>query len=130
MMKYFEEISDRQQWKIKYNLVEVIVLTIIAVTAGAEHWNEIAMYCKTKEAILRKKLDLIDVQNCTITSNAMSCQKKTVQKIRKKNCNYAICLKGNQGTLHEDVKLYFETALKEPQFYTLSQTKTLDNGHG
>ena len=73
---------------------------------------------------------MIDVQNCTITSNAMSCQKKTVQKIRKKNCNYAICLKGNQGTLHEDVKLYFETALKEPQFYTLSQTKTLDNGHG
>ena len=53
MMKYFEEINDRQQWKIKYNLVEVIVLTIIAVSAGAEHWNEIAMYCKTKEAILR-----------------------------------------------------------------------------
>lgn len=228
MMKYFEEINDsRQQWKIKYNLVEVIILTIVAVTAGAEHWNEIAMYCKTKEAILRKKLhlklengvpsedtfqrifaiikpeelekcfvnwaksindnpenevvsvdgktirgsrddgysvihmvsawankagivlgqqrvdkksneipavpqllDLIDVQNCTITSDAMGCQKKTVQKIREKKCNYVICLKGNQGTLHEDVKLYFETALKEPQFYPLSHTKTLNKGHG
>lgn len=29
-------------------------------------------------------LDLIDVQNCTITSDAMSCQKKTVQKNREK----------------------------------------------
>ena len=49
MKEYFEEITDtRQQWKIKYNLLEVIVMTIIAVTAGAEHWNEIAMYCKGK----------------------------------------------------------------------------------
>ena len=56
MKKYFEEIEDsRQPWKIKYNLVEVIVMTIIAVTAGAEHWNEIAMYCKSKEDIFRKR---------------------------------------------------------------------------
>lgn len=38
MTKYFEEIEDtRQQGKIKYILVEVIVITIVAVTAGAEH---------------------------------------------------------------------------------------------
>ena len=49
MTKYFEELSDsRQQGKIKYKLVEVVVMAIIAVTAGAEHWNEIAMYCKAK----------------------------------------------------------------------------------
>ena len=45
MTRYFEEIKDtRQKGKIKYKLVEVIVQTIVAVTAGAEHWNEIAMY--------------------------------------------------------------------------------------
>ena len=228
MTKYFEEIEDtRQQSKIKYILVEVIVITIVAVTAGAEHWNEIAMYCKSKVDMLRREfnlklengvptddtfqrifaiiksdqlekcfvnwarsisdipedkivsvdgkticgsrddnyivihmvsawanktgivlgqqrvdeksneipavpqlLDLIDVQNCTITSDAMSCQKKTVQKIREKNCNYVICLKGNQETLHDDVKLYFETAEKEPGFYPLSKTSTLGKGHG
>ena len=49
MKKYFEELSDsRQAGKIKYNLVEVVVMAIIAVTAGAKHWNEIAMYCKAK----------------------------------------------------------------------------------
>ena len=59
MKKYFEELSDsRQQWKIRYNLVEVVVMAIIAVTAGAEHWNEIAIYCKSKEDMLRDKFDL------------------------------------------------------------------------
>ena len=48
MTKYFEEIEDtRQQGKIKYLLVEVIVMTI-TVTAGADNWSEIAMYCKEK----------------------------------------------------------------------------------
>ncbi len=59
MIEYFEGIEDtRQQGKIKYNLAEVVVLTIVAVTAGAEHWNEIAMYCKTKVDLLRGKLNL------------------------------------------------------------------------
>lgn len=30
-------------------------------------------------------LDFLDVQNRTIASNAVSCQKKTVQKIHEKN---------------------------------------------
>jgi len=229
MKEYFEEITDtRQQWKIKYNLLEVIVMTIIAVTAGAEHWNEIAMYCKGKIEIFREKyglklengvptddtfqrifaiikpeqlekcfrnwvkarfgitdneivsldgkticgsrddnynhihmisawankagivlgqmrvdeksneipavpelLDLIEVENCVITSDAMSCQKKTVEKIISKHCDYVICLKGNQETLHEDVKFYFESALKQPQLhdYISSKPKT-EKGHG
>ena len=40
MKTYFEELSDsRQPGKIKYNLVEVVIMAIIAVTAGAEHWS-------------------------------------------------------------------------------------------
>ncbi|MBR1824747.1 MAG: transposase family protein, partial [Ruminococcus sp.] len=59
MKKYFEEIEDtRQQWKIKYELLEVIVMTIIAVTAGAEQCNEIEMYCKEKVEIFREKYGL------------------------------------------------------------------------
>lgn len=230
MKKYFEELSDsRQQGKVKYNLVEVVVMAIIAVTAGAEHWNEIAMYCKNKEEMLKTEfhlelangtptddtfqrifaiikpkefekcfmnwvksvikvtdkeivsvdgktlrgsqdtennsdvihmvsawansagvvlgqirvneksneipavpelLDCIDVKNCVITSDAMSCQKKTVEKITGHECDYVICLKGNQETLYEDVKLYFETAQKEPNFYPLSTVKKSEKNHG
>ena len=64
-------------------------------------------------------LDLIDVENYIITSDAMSCQKSTVKKICEKNCDYVICLKVNQETLHDDVQLYFETALANSQVYSL-----------
>lgn len=215
MTEYFKEIEDtRQQGKIKYELLEVIVITIIAVTAGAEHWNEIAMYCKGKVEMFRERyglrlkngtptddtfqrifaiikpeqlekcfvnwaksvcemqeneivsvdgktlrgsryddysvihmvsawagksgivlgqqrvneksneitavpelLDLIDVENCIITSDAMSCQKNTVKKIREKNCDY--------------VRLYFETALSDPQLYSFVRTKPkTEKAHG
>ena len=57
MKKYFETIEDsRQQRKIKYNMLETIIITIIAVIAGAEHWNEIEMYCKAKEEWFREKI--------------------------------------------------------------------------
>jgi len=38
----------------------------------------------------------------------MGAQREIVSKIRKKDADYVISLKGNQGALHEDVKLYFE----------------------
>ena len=69
MKKYFEELSDsRQQGKIKYNLIETVVMAIVAVTAGAEHWNEIAIYCKAKQDMLRKKYHL-ELANGTPTDD-------------------------------------------------------------
>ena len=66
MKKYFEELSDsRQKGKIKYNLAEVVVMALIAVTAGAEHWNEIALYCKSKEEMLKTEFDL-ELENGTL----------------------------------------------------------------
>ena len=75
-------------------------------------------------------LDFIDVQNFTITSDAMNCQKKIVKKIREKNCDYAICLKENQEAIHDDVKLYFETAEKKPEFYSFDKASMLNKDHG
>ena len=76
-------------------------------------------------------LDLIEVENCVFTSDAMSCQKKTAEKIISKHCDYVICLKGNQETLHEDVKFYFESALKQPQFHDFISSKPkTEKGHG
>ena len=38
----------------------------------------------------------------------MGCQKEIAKKIVKAEADYVFGRKGNQGTLHEDVKLYFE----------------------
>ena len=43
-------------------------MAIIAVTAGAEHWSEIAMYCKTKQDILKKTYHL-ELENGTPTDD-------------------------------------------------------------
>lgn len=52
-------------------------------------------------------LDQLNIKNHIITTDAMGCQTEIVKKIRRKHADYVLALKGNQGSLHEDVKLYF-----------------------
>lgn len=52
-------------------------------------------------------LDNLNVKGHIITTDAMGTQTEIVKKIRKKHADYVLALKGNQGRLHEDVKLYF-----------------------
>jgi predicted transposase YbfD/YdcC len=68
-------------------------------------------------------LDLLELKNCIITIDAMGCQKEIAEKIVKAEADYVFGLKGNQGTLHEDVKLYFKD--EEAAFCT---TKTTEIG--
>ena len=69
-------------------------------------------------------LELIDVNRAIVTADAMSCQKKIVEKISDKRADYVIGLKENQRALHDDVVLYFETFGKESE-----RIKTIDKGH-
>jgi predicted transposase YbfD/YdcC len=52
-------------------------------------------------------LDTLNIKGHIITADAMGTQRDIVRKIRKKGADYVLALKGNQGSLHEDVKLYF-----------------------
>ena len=52
-------------------------------------------------------LDDLNIEGRIITTDAMGCQKDIVAKIVSKKADYCLALKGNQGNLHEDVKLYF-----------------------
>jgi predicted transposase YbfD/YdcC len=77
---------------------------------------------KTNEIpVFRDMLDILDVKGKTVTSDAMGCQKDTVAKIVKKEGDYCIGLKGNQGNLYEDVRLYFEKMTDE-NLYEIAQT--------
>lgn len=51
-------------------------------------------------------LDKIQVKGQVVTIDAMGTQVVIAEKIRKKRADYVLALKGNQGNLHEDVKLY------------------------
>jgi len=53
-------------------------------------------------------LGSLNIKGNIITTDAMGCQTAIARIIRKKQADYLLALKGNQGTLFEDVKLYFE----------------------
>ena len=59
MREYFKELTDpRQAGKIKHNLLEIIVMTICATIAGCDVWEDIADYCRVKEAWFRDALHM------------------------------------------------------------------------
>jgi|TARA_B110001454_G_scaffold207786_1_gene219583 predicted transposase YbfD/YdcC len=53
-------------------------------------------------------LDMLYLEGCIVTLDAMGCQTAIAQKIKDRKADYVLALKGNQGTLHSDVKLWFE----------------------
>ena len=48
-----------------------------------------------------------------ITIDAMGCQKKIVEKIAEKKADYVISLKGNEQSIHNDVKEFFDHPFDE-----------------
>ena len=70
-------------------------------------------------------LDLLDLENKIITIDAMGAQRAICQQIVDAQADYVISLKGNQGTLHDDVKLYLNDT-QNHQFINENN----DKGHG
>ncbi len=55
-------------------------------------------------------LKLLDVTGCVVTMDAMGCQKELAGQIIQQQGDYVLCLKGNQGSLHEETRYFFEEA--------------------
>lgn len=56
-------------------------------------------------------LDLINIENCIITIDAMGCQKDIARKIVEKNGHYCFAVKENKKNFYLDIKDYFNYAL-------------------
>jgi predicted transposase YbfD/YdcC len=66
-----------------------------------------------------------------VTIDAMGCQRNIAAKIIEKKADYIVALKGNQGTLREDVEVFAneQKALKYRDA-TISTHETVDADHG
>jgi predicted transposase YbfD/YdcC len=53
-------------------------------------------------------LEMIDVKGRIITTDAMGCQRDVAGRIVEKKGDYVFCLKGNQESLHDEVKYFFD----------------------
>jgi predicted transposase YbfD/YdcC len=76
-------------------------------------------------------LDLLTLKGAIVTIDAMGCQKEIAEKIKERGADYVLALKGNQGTLQQDVELFFtEQKARNFEDTTISRHETLEKSHG
>jgi predicted transposase YbfD/YdcC len=106
------------------------------VSAWSTHNSVVLGQVKTDEksneiTAVPKLLELLRVEGCIVTLDAMGCQREIAQQIVDKGGDYVISLKGNQGALHAEVERLF-TEAREESFETVphSYEETLEKDHG
>jgi predicted transposase YbfD/YdcC len=87
---------------------------------------------KSNEIVaIPKLLAMLSLEGAIVTIDAMGCQREIAKQIVDKGGDYIFALKGNQGSLREDVEL-FAAEQKANGFKdtTVSHHETVDAGHG
>ncbi|MDF3055539.1 MAG: transposase family protein [Gammaproteobacteria bacterium] len=80
---------------------------------------------------MKELLSLIDVKDCTVTIDAMGCQREIAKQIKASGGDYVLAVKGNQGNLYTGLIRLFEQA-KELKYKAMvfSKKETVDGDHG
>lgn len=55
-----------------------------------------------------KRLELLSLKGCIVTADALNCQRAIAAKVIERGGDYVLALKGNQGTLHDDVRTFLD----------------------
>jgi predicted transposase YbfD/YdcC len=87
---------------------------------------------KSNEIVaIPKLLDMMAIEGAIVSIDAIGCQRDIASKILAKKADYVLALKGNQGTLREDVVL-FAAEQKANGFKQakVSRHATVDADHG
>lgn len=74
-------------------------------------------------------LSQLALAGCIVTIDAMGTQKAIAKQIIEQEADYVLSLKGNQGTLHQEVALYFEQPpAKAKASWTSYESSEKDHG--
>src|ERR1035438_6925983 len=88
---------------------------------------QIATDAKSNEiTAVPKLLELLTLKDTIVTADALNCQRTIAQQIVDQGGDYALALKGNQGTLHDDVVLH----LDDPASKTIAAAPVVEADHG
>ncbi len=58
-------------------------------------------------------LRVLELSGCIVTLDAMGCQKNIAREIKEADAEYVLALKGNQETVHREVKEFLDDAVAE-----------------
>jgi len=88
---------------------------------------QIATDAKSNEiTAVPKLLKLLTLKGAIVTADALNCQRAIAQQIVDGEGDYALALKGNQGTLYDDVRLL----LDDPEGKASTGAPDVDGDHG
>lgn len=87
---------------------------------------------KSNEIVaIPKLLDLLTINGSTVTIDAIGCQREIARKIVDKKADYVLGLKGNQGTLRDDVELLFsEQSARDFADISATRHQSVEKSHG
>jgi len=75
-------------------------------------------------------LKLLDVDEATVTIDAMGCQKEIAEQIIDQGGDYVLALKANQQSLYTDVQMYMDDGIANGFAGTQDFWETVEKGHG
>ena len=88
---------------------------------------QIATDAKSNEiTAVPKLLAMLSLKGTIVTADAMNCQREIAQQIVDQGGDFVLALKGNQGTLHDDVSLFMD----DPASTVSASHTTVDADHG
>ena len=88
---------------------------------------QIATDAKSNEiTAVPKLLEMLRLKGTIVTADALNCQRAIAQQIVDQGGDYALALKGNQGTLHDDVVLF----LDDPASKAITAEPVVEADHG
>ena len=68
-------------------------------------------------------LDLLDIEGCIVTIDAMGTQREIATKIIENKADYILALKGNQGNLEEEVESIFRVQNSEDEAIDIEKNR-------
>ena len=76
-------------------------------------------------------LKLLELQGCSVTIDAMGCQKDIAQQLITQEADYVLALKGNHPTAYEEVTTFLDTAVTAGfGRHPYDSHETIDGDHG
>jgi len=88
---------------------------------------QIATDAKSNEiTAVPKLLEMLSLKGAIVTTDALNCQRDIAQQIKDQGGDYVLALKGNQGTLHDDVRRF----LDDPHSKVVTAKPSVDADHG
>jgi predicted transposase YbfD/YdcC len=73
-----------------------------------------------------KLLEMLMLKGTLVTADALNCQRAIAEQVVAQGGDYVLALKGNQGTLHDDVRLF----LDDRQRLARPRHTTVEGDHG